>query len=169
MVVGSLIAGGCASRSGTLAEPETVRVGVYDTRAVSLAFGRSAMHARSLDSLLAEHRAAKDAGDVARVRELEEKGGLRQVRMHLQVFSNAPADDAMEAVRERLAGVATHARVRAIVPMADYREASVELVDVTDELVTLFDPTPETRKMASDLRARRPEPIEVIARLPADK
>lgn len=76
--------------------------------------------------------------------------------MHLQVLANAPADDAMEAVHKRLAGVATNARVRAIVPSADYHEASVELVDVTDELVTLFDPTPETRKMASDLRRGGP-------------
>lgn len=146
---------------------EPVRIGTYDSRAVGLAYGRSRAHGEALRELMDEYAKAKEEKNTGRMKELERKGELRQVRMHLQVFSNARVDDALDTVREELAGVAARAGVGAIVDVLDYHDATVEPVDVTDELVGLFDPTPETLKLIADGRAKEPLPIEEIAQLPA--
>jgi hypothetical protein len=55
----------------------------------------------------------------------------------------------------------------AIASVADWHDSTVELVDVTDALVALFEPDAQTLKIVQEVRGRAPEPIEVIAKVPA--
>jgi len=145
------------------------RIGVYDSRAVSLAYGRSGDVARFFNDLRARHARAMEAGDRDLAKKLDEEGQSRQIRLHLQVFSNAPAEDAIEHARARLPEIAAAAGVCAIVPAADFHGTSVQVVDVTDMLVALFDPTPQTLKLVRECRDQKPLPIEMIAQMPADE
>ena len=88
--------------------------------------------------------------------------------MHLQGFSTAPVDDVLDAVRDNLPSVAKQKSIAAIARALDYRDASIELVDVTDELVALFNPNEQTLKVISDLRKQAPMAIEEVARVPAE-
>jgi hypothetical protein len=172
--IGFTLAGqASAARPATTSEsPGTtaqVRIGVYDTRAIGLAYGRSDAATREIENLRAEHRKAVDAGDQARAAELEKQGASRQIRMHLQVFSNAPVDDALDSVRAELRHVAQRMNVCAIVSSMAFEDQDVEAVDVTDEMVKLFHPTEQTLKLIADCRKQKPLPIEQVAQLPADK
>lgn len=155
------------------ATPETarsaVRIGTYDSRAIGLAFGRSPEVAEELRALRTEHQKAKASGDTAQMTELEKKGVSRQIRMHLQVFSNAPVEDAMDAIRDQLPDVAARTGVVGIVSILEYHDATVEAVDVTDELVKLFHPSEQTIKIIAECRKQKPLPIEEIAQMPADE
>ena len=144
-----------------------VAIGTYDSRAIAIAYGRSELAQRSITELREKYEKAKADGDQKLAAKLERQGEARQIRLHLQAFSNAPVDDALDAVREQIPAFATRMHVAAIVSAADYHDASVELVDVTDELVKLFNPTPQTLRTIEECRKQKPAPIEQIAKIPA--
>jgi len=62
------------------------RIGVYDSRAIVVAFAGSPTHEKQLRELIAEHQKAKTAGDLDRVARLEAEGKARQVRAHKQAL-----------------------------------------------------------------------------------
>ena len=146
-----------------------VRIGVYDSRAIAVAYIRSDLSAAKLNDLLRERSEAEKRGDAARVAELNELGESLQIRRHLQGFSAAPVDDILDVVRDRLPEVAKEQNIAIITREADYHDGTVELIDITDALVKLFDPDQQTLKMIRELRQREPEAIERIAKLPAVK
>ena len=157
-----------APANPTKAPPATLRIGTYDSRAVAVAYARSERFAQKLTDLHRQRSEAVKAGDTKRVAELDTQGEAMQMRMHLQGFSTAPVDDVLETVRERLADVAKRKNVAAIARAIDYHDdASTELVDVTDELVGLFNPNEQTLKTVRDLRKQKPASIEEVAKMPA--
>lgn len=159
-----------ATTSGeSLPAPRSVRIGVYDSRAVAVAYVRSDISAGKVRDLLEQRAAAEKAGDAQRVKELEAQGERLQRRRHLQGFSTAPIDDILDTVRDRLPALGQDAGVVAIARAADWNDPSVELVDVTDELVALFNPDKQTLRMVADVRTRKPETIESIAAMPAKR
>lgn len=171
----SMLAGlpsGCASESRQPASTSapasaSARIGTYDSRAVAIAYGRSATHARYVEGLIAKRKQALADGNSKVAAEMEAAGEAQQIRLHLQAFSNAPVDDALDSVRDRLAGVAERAGVCAIVSVADYRGSGVQVVDVTDELVALFNPDEATLRIIRDSRNHKPLAIETVAKMPA--
>ena len=145
----------------------TIRVGTYDSRALAVAYTRSEQSAEKLKALQQQRAEAVKAGDTKRVEELNAQGESMQVRLNLQGFSVAPVGDVLETVREVLPGVAQRKQVTIIVSAADYHGPSVEIVDVTDDLVQLFNPNAQTLKIVNELRKQKPVAIEVAARMSA--
>lgn len=156
-----------SAHSREAAELEPVRIGVYDSRAVALAFARSEEGQQYVADLHARYQAAVAEGDEPAAQSLREQGEAHQVRLHLQVFGNAPADDAMARIQSNLSSVAQAENVVAIVPAAEFHDHTVEIVDVTEAIVLLFSPTPETLRLARQSRDVKPIPIEQAARIPA--
>lgn len=66
-----------------------VKVGIYDSRVVALAYHRSTEQEQAHLLLREEYNKAKAAKDEKRVKEFEQEGPWTQVRMHQQVFSTA--------------------------------------------------------------------------------
>lgn len=157
------------ARDERVSESVPLRLGTYDSRAVAIAYGRSGYNRKRIDGLMVRHQRAVEAGDERLAAELAREGEAHQVRMHLQAFSNARVDDALDPVRDRLASIAEDAGVGAIVAAADYRAASVEVVDVTDAIVRLYNPDAQTLRIIADCRGKAPKPIEEIALLAADE
>jgi hypothetical protein len=148
--------------------PSHVRVGTYDSRAIACAYAPSKQHERVLQQLTGEAQRAKEAKDDKRLAELKAQGAARQRRMHLQGFSTAPVDDILDQVRDQLPDVAHKAGVVAIARSTDFHDpAAVETVDVTDELVALFEPTERTLRAIASAREREPIAIEVISKMDA--
>jgi hypothetical protein len=148
-------------------ENPALRVGTYDSRAIAVAYARSAhLQTRHAD-LMRRRAAAEAAGDDALKSEIEAQGGSLQLRLRLQGFSTAPVDDILDAVRDRLPDVARAAGVAAIMRSVDFHGAEVEIVDVTDALVALFDPDADVLSIVAELRSQPPVALEVLARSPA--
>jgi hypothetical protein len=124
--------------TATAAEGEasgTLRVGVYDSRGVAIAYGQCSEFKAKIDAMKAEHAAAKAEGDTARANELGREGPWLQERMHMQGFGNLPVDDILDGREEMMAGVAQAAGVDVIVPNVDWMGGVVEIVDVTEALM----------------------------------
>jgi hypothetical protein len=150
---------GSARASGEGArEAACQRVGVFDTRAVALAYGRSEPFLQWVRELHAEADRAKAEGDEARLKELEREGAGQQERLHRQVFGDAPIDDILERMEGDLAGVAEAAGVDLIVGDVLYRSDSAEVVDITLEMAATFHPDEKTLEILAQLR--RTPPVE---------
>src|SRR5688500_2128323 len=116
MLAGVAMTGGAAPPP----PPPKVRIGTYDSRAVAVAYARSAACAESLKALQArlDQAVAKD-GKGAKQR-IARAADRRQWLAHRQAFGQASVDDAMGALKDNLAEVARQARVEAIVYEPDF-------------------------------------------------
>jgi len=136
--------------------PTGLRVGVYDSRAVALAYGRCGEFQARIATLRADHSAAEAAGDSARVKELETEGPWLQERMHMQVFGNLPIDDILEGRDELIAEVARATGVDVIVPSVAWSGEGVEIVDVTEAFATQFEVDEQTLEMVRQMKDVEP-------------
>jgi hypothetical protein len=166
-IVSSASSQASARPSSQQAENAPVRIGTYDSRAVAIAYAYS----DGLQEYVSKAKKALDhcveTGDTRRVRELTDLRELLQIRLNLQSISTAPISDILDTVREKLPQVAQQHDVVLIARAADYQDDdAVELVDVTDTLVALFEPDDAALHRIAELCKNDPVPIEVIARKP---
>ncbi len=137
-----------------------VRVGVYDNRAIAVAYFNSAAKHESVASWKMQHDKARQAGDEKRAKQIETAMDRMQWLAHRQGFGRASVDEAMASVKDKLADVAKKANVSAIVYTPDYLDSAwVERVDVTSEVVALFDPSEKTLKTVDAMK--KIEPVEI--------
>jgi len=84
--------------------------------------------------------------------------------MHREVFSTAPPEAALAALKDRLPEIQKQARVTALVSKWDAAGRNqfpqVETVDVTDQLVSEFKLTEKQLKTVSGLEKSQPLPLE---------
>jgi hypothetical protein len=144
----------------TPAPPSKVRIGTYDGRALAIAF--VPMNKGRVAELLNQAKEAQAAGDVEKLAVLRANGSALQTVRHLQAFGNAPVDDILDRIRDKLPDVARRAGVCAIVREPDFRDDSIETIDVTDQLVALFDPEERTLKLIKDVREHKPMTLEAV-------
>jgi len=131
-------------------------VGIYNSRSVALAWGRSKAHNDIVAKLYDEAQKAKAAGDSVKLKELQKQGSSMQDKLHRQVFGDAPIDDILNTpLKAALPDIMKKAGVTQIATKPP-KGITVKTVDITEALVDYFNPTPETRKMISDLAKHPP-------------
>jgi hypothetical protein len=150
-----------AAQTPPSAAAQRVRVGVYDSRMVALAYYNSDEHRRLTRDLMAQLKAAKAANDTAKIADLEFRGPALQNLMHYQVFSTASIPNVMEKLAPELPGIAAEARVSVIVSKWDvaFHGSGVEYVDVTDALAARFNPNERVRQWIAEGRTKQPLPL----------
>ena len=146
-------------------KPPPLRIGTFDSRAVAIAFWNSEEGKKQIASVFERYAEAKAAKDEKRMKELEHEGPGLQVRMHQQAFSTGSVTDIIEKVRKSLPPIAKEAGVSLIVSKWQivYKGPSVEYVDVTPQLVMLFNPSDGALKAMEDLREKEPVPIDKLS------
>ena len=151
--------------------PPAARVGIYDSRVIAFAYFWSAPQQQMAKERMTAAKTAKAAGDQATYAAIAKEMKERQSRSHLQVFSTAPVDDAMAALRERLPQLAAQAGVGEFVSKWD--EAALQQyavdarVDVTDLLVQEFKLSEQQMKTIEGIKRATPVPLDEARRLDA--
>jgi hypothetical protein len=140
---------------------QKVRVGVFDSRMVALAYYNSDEQRTFMQDLMVRLKAAKAANDAAKIADLEFRGPAVQNLMHYQVFSNASIPNVMEKLAPELPKIAADARVSIIVSKWDvaFHDPNVEYVDVTDTLVARFNPSEKVQKWIDSGKTQQPMPL----------
>jgi hypothetical protein len=131
------------------------KIGVYESRAVALAWGRSTQHDILSRQRMEQAKRAEAAGDKAELRRLRKEGSGAQERLEKQVFGNDRIPDVIERVQDQIPAVQQQAGVASIVDRRD-APANAPTVDVTSNLVALFQPTDKTLKMIEDVLKHPP-------------
>lgn len=138
------------------------RIGTFDSRAVAIAYYRSAKFQEHFRGLMIKLEEAKASGDEWRVKELEAYGPAMQHRMHQQGFSTGSVREIMEKISDALPEIAQEASVSVIVSKWEvaYGSPAADLVDLTPQIVALFNPSEETLKIVKGLKTSEPVPID---------
>jgi hypothetical protein len=154
---------GCATATAQ-AQTNKLRVGVYDSRAVAVAWGNSAEFKAVMKPIEAEFKQAKEAKDEKRAKEIDDQMKLRQRRAHEQAFSTGSVAPIMGTVQAHLPGVAKQAGVQIIVSKWELNHQSVEIevVDVTDKIVALFHVSERGLKWCQEIPKTKPLSIDQI-------
>jgi hypothetical protein len=157
--------------AGTEASPETakpIRVGVFDSRAVALAYCREHFQSTEfkdhLKQLKDERDRAKAAGDEEKAKKLEAQGEAGQEQVHLQIFGTAPVDEIVAKIKDQLPEIARQAGVDLIVSKWNltYQSSEAAVIDVTELMVKPFHPDEKTMKIIHDLAKQKPLSAEEI-------
>lgn len=160
--VGALILGaGCCceplrvaeSRAAADGEQASTRVGYYESRAIALAYFRSAHNTR-LPELQAAYEAAKKDGDKEKITKLGKQFGELQEHVHRQVFGSEPVEDCLDPIRYRLPEIMRDAKVDRLERLP--ANGKPEGVDVTDILVREYQPTDDTLRTVAEIRKHPP-------------
>jgi hypothetical protein len=132
------------------------RVGVFDTRAVALAYGRSEQHEKALEPYVVDARKAKEKGDKEAYDEIDAKMIAWQEQMHEQVFNGAPIDNILaEYYTEKdWRTIAEKAGVDLILCDVLYRAPDTPVVDITKKVVEVFNPDEKTWGYIDDVMKR---------------
>jgi hypothetical protein len=165
-IVSSAVALCVLTGATALAQSQTnkIRVGVYDSRAIAIAYGNSAAFRESMKPIQAEYEKAKKDKNDKRMKEIDAQMKLQQRRLHEQGFSTGSVAYIMAKVKDSLPAVAKNANVQVIVSKweLNHQSPDVEVVEVTDELVMLFHPSEKVLGWVKDLKSHPPLPIEEI-------
>ena len=153
-----------AVQVGAQEQPAPVpRIGVYDARAVAVAWTASPAKAAEMKAKMDELKQAQAKGDSKRVGELKAWGNSQQERLHLQAFAAADVGDILERVEKELATLAEKSNVDAVVRKGAYVSPRSQVVDLTDEVVKLFgEPSERTKKIIEDLKTKPPLTREAV-------
>ena len=148
-------------------EKAGLRIGIFDSRAVAVAYAASDVHNRLIKQMMEQHAEAKAAGDKQKVAELEARGKAQQDQLHQQGFGTASVAGILETIKDQLPAIARQAGVDLIVSRWDvvYQTPGVELTDITGELVKPFNPSARTLKTIEELQKLPPVSLEELKRL----
>jgi hypothetical protein len=145
------------------------RIGLYDSRAIAVAYAGSPANEKRLQALMAEYKQTKEAGDREKMAKLEAEGKAQQKKMHLQGFGTAAVDDLLGAIAVALPQIQKEAGVSALVSKWDEAElkkhAGAERVEVTMKLVDAFKPSERARKSAIQIQNIKPISAEEAAKI----
>jgi hypothetical protein len=136
-----------AQRQEPAAAAARARVGTVKRDRLVMAYYASELVGEDLRKLKEAHSAAKAAGDLAKVADLERQGEAMQAAAHKQMWENESIAPIMERLRERLTEVAREAGVEQIVVEDAATQKGSATVDVTEQVVALL-------PMRSDLKQR---------------
>jgi len=140
-----------------------IRIGTFDSRLVAMAYYRSAPAMAKLQSLRNELQEASATKDLKRVEELEAMGPAYQNLVHQQVFGNLSIPNVLATVQDSLPAVASKAGVDLLVSKWELHcnASQAELVDVTQQMIDLFDVDEATRKSLAKDMHDMPGPLPV--------
>jgi len=142
---------------------QKIRVGIYDSRAIAVAYAHSDFNEKRLQAKMPEMEKAKAAGDTKKIKELDAWGHAQQHKIHRQGFGTAPVDDILENIKDNLPQIRKQANVIALVSKWDKkslkRYKSAELIDVTDLMIAPFNPNEKVLETIEQLKKVKPIPL----------
>ena len=119
-----------------------LRVGVYDSRAITIAYSGSRHNDAFMVKKSREKQKAEAAGDLDKAKKIDTWMTYFKIQRHAQGFSTAPVHDLLACVKEEIPTIAREAGVDLIVSKweFDFRSLDAEVLDVTRQLVQAYKP-----------------------------
>lgn len=139
-------------------ETTKVRIGIFDSRAVAIAYARSTFFKAKMRTLQHELKTAKEAGDTTKVQKLNNRGQLQQRIMHNQAFGKGSVTSILDNVRDSLPLISKQFNLASIVSKWElqYIESSIDTINVTIPIVKLFNPDEKAMKSINGMDKVKP-------------
>jgi hypothetical protein len=142
--------------------PAGMKIGTYDSRAVVLAYSRSALFQEHFKKMQEESKQNLEGTDTVKMKEAAYKMITFQYLLHQQVFCAGSVASIMNLVKDKLPEVAKKAGVSTIVSKWEltYSEPSIEVTDLTAEICSLFNPVNLDQQTMKEISNQAPIPLE---------
>jgi hypothetical protein len=142
------------------------RIGVYDSRAIAVAFAGSPEFAKKFQELKTQHQKAEESGNLQDAAKLKAEGKAWQEKLHEQGFSTAPVDDLLLHITNALPEIQKSAGVTSMLSKWDeaglQKHPGAETVDLTMRLVDAFHPNEKQRNYAAEIQKHQPTSIKQV-------
>ncbi len=130
----------------------SVRIGVYDSRALAVAFAGSKAFEDELKPLMASYRSAESAGNKDEMAKADAKIKDIQARLHKQAFQGSAVDEIVATIPDALRSITEREHLQAIVAKSDKatleRYSNAAQVDVSMELIEALHPNTRQLEIA---------------------
>jgi hypothetical protein len=144
------------------------RIGIYDSRAIAIAFVGSEVYngtvGKEMAKKVAEYKKAESEGDQEKLAELRALGEAQQSLLHKQGFSTSPVDDILVHITGQLPEIKKQAGVELLVSKWNEKileeHKSAARVDVTMQLIEAFKPNEKQKKSAIEIQKHDPVPLD---------
>ena len=135
-----------------------VTVGVFDSRAVAIAFAHSEFQSKIFEAKKKQMDEAVAADDKKKIEELENWAKAQQEKLHYQGFGTASVDEYIEHIKDDIPKIAKQIGVDIIISKWDivYKSPDTKFVDITSEIVKPFKPSEKTLKTIDGLSSHEP-------------
>lgn len=132
---------GSAGKDKTL-----LRVGVYDSRAVTIAYSASKHNDNIMVAKSKAKKKAEQAGDLEKAETIDRWMFHFSVKRHSQGFATAPVGDLLKCIEKQLPKIANDTSVDMIVSkwQPDYLAKDAEVIDITPQIVAAYKPSEKT-------------------------
>jgi len=161
-----LLAGGCAAEPGGNTEHSQERIGIYDSRAIAIAFTGGEVFQETMKEMRQEYEQATAAGDEATLTRIDTLMQERQKLLHAQGFSTAPVNELLDHYSAALPALLEEAGVSALISKWDgvalSEHSEVRRVDMTESLVDLITADPKQRNAAMEILDQDPVPLDSL-------
>jgi hypothetical protein len=149
----------------SVSEKKTVNaVGIYDSRAIAVAYAGSVFCRNYIKGLNTRYNAAKAAGDEEAMLKAEAEAEKHQKQLHSQAFSTAPVDNILRHIKDRLPDIRKEAAVDIIISKWDTKSLAkyetAQKKDITMLLVELFKPDARRLNMVKEIQKAKPISIK---------
>ena len=168
-IAAGILWGGCAILAAGQEQQRTeLRVGVYDSRAIAIAYAPSKYTQNEIQKMYDIVHKAEAQGDTETAQKTRDTAEFMQKRRHLQGFGTAPVHELIEPVKDKLPKLAADCQVDAIVSKweFDYLAPDAAVKDITHELVALFEPNARALNIIAHLKNWVPLPENEILEHP---
>jgi Skp family chaperone for outer membrane proteins len=166
----ALITAACTLLAGEAkpaANGQVIVIGTFDSRAVTIAYAHSEQWKQKLQQMQKGLDEAKSAGDMNKVKEIEQWGPANQIKFHMQGFGTADVSDILENIKSDIPGIAKEAGVDIIVSKWNivYQNPSIKTVDITEKLIAPFKPDAKVLSIIKDLKSKQPISNDILEKM----
>jgi hypothetical protein len=139
---------------------ENERIGIYDSRAIAVAYVGSTFQQAKMKGLKDQLAQAKKVDDTNAVARLTAEGQAWQSALNQQGFGTASVDDLLAHIAHELPRIEQDTGVTRLISKWNKTELkkhrAAERIDVTMELVDTFHPMPSQRERAVEIQQKSP-------------
>lgn len=137
-------------------------IGVYDSRIVVFAYSRSELFSMHQEAFRKESDSAQKANDTIKLKELSLRAVSYQHLLHQMVFGPGSTAAIVALVKDHLAEVAKTTGVSIIMSKFElsYADPKLQTIDITGEIVKLFNPKENIDEMSREIAKNDPVPLE---------
>jgi hypothetical protein len=135
-----------------------VRIGIYDSRCIAVAYANSKFFNNPFSNLGPRMKAAKENNDTKEIAKIEMEGKMRQAILHDQGFGKGSVNVILETYKEKINAVAKEYKLDLIVSRWEvmYQGSNLELVDITEKMAGLFEPSDEVKQTIKEMPNHEP-------------
>lgn len=143
---------------------QVLKIGTYDSRIIIFAYSRSAFFRQHMMKFNSANDSAQKAKDTAKIRELSIQAMSYQHLLHQMVFGTGSVTAVMDLVKDKIPEIARNAGVSMVLSKWEmmYKDPSAEVIDLTEQIVQLFNPKEDIHKMMEEISKTEPVPLEEL-------